>query len=249
MSPHNKEHEPSCPVHSVQSVHEFSDGAPRDFDSSPDATLEFAKSEEGRDVCIYANNAAHLLFRYSPGELLGTHLDDFVPASVRAQHASLVESFRISGATTRAMGEAGRLQKGVRRDGTEFECSISIYKKEGGRVIGAIVKPEGKAAEIIRQQNERLKEQVRKTSEAYEELQETSLARRQLDGNNEIIKWMLCFVAYGLAVIFFIAWKIPESLQVIPHVREIITVTISFIGGYLAKGAIDALSKDGGKES
>lgn len=228
----------TCPVN-----HESGPPSRRDFDVLPDATLEFEKEvKTGEYICIYANQAAHDLFGYPAGELLGIDLRDLIPPSLRKKHSSLVDGFRNGSVKSRSMGEAGRLQKAVREDGSEFDCSISIYQyagPEGKDIVGAIVKPEGKAAAIIKEQNEKLKEQIKKTSEAYEELKESSLATKLLDGNNDIIKWLMIFVAYGLSMIFIISWKIPESLQVIPHVREIITVTISFVGGYLAKGASD----------
>ncbi|MBN8609751.1 MAG: PAS domain S-box protein [Deltaproteobacteria bacterium] len=70
---------------------------------------------------VLANPAAHAIFGYPPGDLVGRHVDALVPAEHRARHAEHVRSVR-----GRAPGARRANVEGLRADGTRVQLETSF---------------------------------------------------------------------------------------------------------------------------
>jgi PAS domain S-box-containing protein len=82
--------------------------------------------------CIRAfNPAAEKIFGYQAQEVLGGPLARLIPERFREAHRAHMAGYAASGATSRRMGEAGRVT-GLRAAGTEFPADASIAQFEAG---------------------------------------------------------------------------------------------------------------------
>lgn len=82
--------------------------------------------------CIRAfNPAAEKIFGYQARELLGGPLARLIPERFREAHRAHMAGYAATGATSRRMGEAGRVT-GLRAAGTEFQADASIAQFEAG---------------------------------------------------------------------------------------------------------------------
>lgn len=221
----------TCPIN-----HDFEKPKRRDFDVSPDATLEFEKDiKTGEYVCVYANQSAHKLFGYASGDLPGIDLRQLIPPSMRKKHSALVDGFKDGNEQSRSMGEQGRLQKAVKEDGSEFDCSISIYQyvdSDGKKIVGAIVNPEGKAAAIIKEQNDRLKTQNSELAKKNQSLELRQLDSR--DNTTRYVMWLCGFVILNLLTLALMG-KIDDVGQ---NIQVIYLSTQSGVFGLIAGRAL-----------
>ena len=90
------------------------------LEAAPDAILEV--NPDGRIMLL--NEAAERMFGYSRGELLGSNVENLVPAAMRGGHAQHRASYA-SHPKTRPMGTGLELQ-GQRKDGSLFPVEISL---------------------------------------------------------------------------------------------------------------------------
>jgi PAS domain S-box-containing protein len=104
-------------------------------DSAMDAIITV--DEEQRVVLF--NAAAERMFRCAASAATGQPLDRFIPARLRAAHASHVREFGRAGVTSRAMAGA-RAVAGLRSDGEEFPLEASISQVEAaGRKLYTVI--------------------------------------------------------------------------------------------------------------
>lgn len=105
------------------------------LESAPDAMVVV----DGRGRIQMVNSQTENLFGYTRQELLGMSVDDLVPQSLRAGHASHRARY-LRDPQVRPMGQGLELF-GRRRDGTEFPVDISLspmITDDGPMVIGAV---------------------------------------------------------------------------------------------------------------
>lgn len=95
------------------------------FDLAPDAVI----AVNGRQEVSLYNKVAEQMFGYDAGELLGLPLGQLVPKRMRKAHPGYVKSFSESGETHRFMDQRGAIF-GLRKDGGEFPCEVSIAQIE-----------------------------------------------------------------------------------------------------------------------
>jgi PAS domain S-box-containing protein len=116
--------------------------------------------DNGQNIILF-NAAAEALFGCKAEEAVGAPIDRFIPERFRAAHQAHIQSFGMSGQTTRAMGHLG-LVSGLRSGGEEFpiEASISQLEAGGRRVFTVILRDitERKRAEMaLRESEDRLR--------------------------------------------------------------------------------------------
>jgi PAS domain S-box-containing protein len=80
---------------------------------------------------VLFNPAAEKMFGRASSEVLGQPLDPLIPERFRATHAQHMNRFARSGATSRRMGQLGRVW-GVRANGEEFPIEASISQMGSG---------------------------------------------------------------------------------------------------------------------
>jgi PAS domain S-box-containing protein len=90
----------------------------------------FISIDADRRIRLF-NRAATEMFRVAQSEVLGTHVDRFLPARLRPAHEAHVLQFARTGSTARRMGALHTLV-GVRADGEEFPIEASISKLGDG---------------------------------------------------------------------------------------------------------------------
>ena len=90
------------------------------FDAAVDAMLLV---DDGGNV-VMANPAAHRLFSYTPGKLVGLSVEALMPERYRTRHVSLRESFTHP-PRPRSMGDVGELVA-LSGDGRELPVDISL---------------------------------------------------------------------------------------------------------------------------
>jgi PAS domain S-box-containing protein len=107
------------------------------IDSAMDAII----SVDAAQRVVLFNKAAEAMFRCPAGEAMGEHLGRFIPQRFRQAHATHMEDFTATGATSRAMGRLDTLSA-LRCNGEEFpiEASISRARVEGGTVFTVIIR-------------------------------------------------------------------------------------------------------------
>jgi PAS domain S-box-containing protein len=90
---------------------------------------------------VLFNPAAEKMFGRASSEVLGQPLDLLIPDRFRAAHAQHMNRFARSGATSRRMGQLGRVW-GVRANGEEFpiEASISQMRSGEGALLSVILR-------------------------------------------------------------------------------------------------------------
>jgi len=80
---------------------------------------------------LYFNPAAERMFGVAAEDVVGTDIGRFVPATLRAGHATLMRSFGDQGASARRMGGLGVL-RALRASGEEFPIEASISHTGSG---------------------------------------------------------------------------------------------------------------------
>lgn len=127
------------------------------IDSAMDAIITI----DGHQKIVLFNAAAEKMFYCAADQARGRSIDQFIPARFRQAHQGHVESFGVSGATSRRMGALGRVS-GLRADGTEFpiESAISQVGVEGKQYFTVILRDVS--------ERERMNEQLRKAERLAE---------------------------------------------------------------------------------
>ncbi len=74
------------------------------------------------------NEGAQRIFGYTPGEVIGQHLNILLPERFHLQHDLMIEEFGAADKNIRTIGQRTRQIFGVRKDNSEFAASISILK-------------------------------------------------------------------------------------------------------------------------
>jgi diguanylate cyclase (GGDEF)-like protein/PAS domain S-box-containing protein len=77
---------------------------------------------------VYYNDGARRIFGYSSEEVLGKHLDLLIPTRFHLQHDLRIEEFGAGQSAAKHMGHRSNQTFGLRKDGSEFVCSIGILK-------------------------------------------------------------------------------------------------------------------------
>jgi PAS domain S-box-containing protein len=94
--------------------------------------------DERQDIVIF-NPAAERMFGCQSAVVLGTPLEQFIPARHREMHHGHVDQFGVTGATTRRMGGAAEIV-GLRADGAEFPIEASISQVSvGGKKLFTVI--------------------------------------------------------------------------------------------------------------
>ena len=96
--------------------------------------------DEHQNIVIF-NPAAEHMFGCHGADVIGTPLEQFIPARHREMHHAHVRQFGNTGVTTRRMGGAAQIV-GLRADGTEFpvEASISQATVAGKKLFTVILR-------------------------------------------------------------------------------------------------------------
>lgn len=117
----------------------------RVLDLMPDGVI--AVGTNGR--IAYANPAAHRLFGYDAGDLVGRPLNVLVPEPLRRAHDGYLARAARSG-VERAMGERPVLS-GVTRNGEEIPVSIALgeFEADGERLHLAVVRDQSALADAL----------------------------------------------------------------------------------------------------
>ena len=105
--------------------------------SSPDAMLVIDR----QGLIVFANQTAHQLFGYRPGELVGCPLEQLVPERYRIRHGAHIAHF-MSNPSNREMGARLVDLFARRADGTEFPAGIRLapFEEGGQRLVGAAIR-------------------------------------------------------------------------------------------------------------
>ena len=113
------------------------------LDSAPDALL--LVSESG--ILTSANTAAHELFGYPPGTMIGLSVSNLMPERFREEHALHREAY-VASPQRRAMGEH-LSTPALKRDGSEFliRASLSTVTAPRGPLIICVIRPTEHASE------------------------------------------------------------------------------------------------------
>src|SRR5947207_263007 len=91
---------------------------------------------------IHFNRGAEEIFRWTAADVLGQHLNAFLPERFRPRHDGFIDEFARGAESARRMGHR-REVAGRRRDGSEFPAEASISKLDlpgGRRVFTAVVR-------------------------------------------------------------------------------------------------------------
>jgi len=111
-------------------------------------TSILAASEDGvviideSHAIVYYNDGAKRIFGHTAEEALGQPLDLLLPERFHVHHDMHIDEFSASPATTRPMGQRSRQIFGKRKDGSEFVCSVAIFKLGGksSRYFASVVR-------------------------------------------------------------------------------------------------------------
>ena len=115
-----------------------------------------------------ANTAAHQMFGYNPGHLLGEPLNILIPMEYHKAHVGYVDGF-MNQSEKRSMGQ-GRDLYGMRKDVSTFplEAGLNPFHLDGKRYVMAIVidisERKAQQQQII-ELNERLEEKIKERTE------------------------------------------------------------------------------------
>lgn len=91
-------------------------------------------------IIVLTNSQTEVMFDYEAGGMVGLHLDNLIPDSVRAHHQQNFSAY-ISNPSDRPMGQ-GRLLFARRRNGDEFRVEIGltpIMAQDGNYVMASVV--------------------------------------------------------------------------------------------------------------
>ncbi len=110
----------------------------RMIDSARDAIVTF----DSMQCVVIFNHAAEAMFGYSAAEMLGQSIDRLIPSHLHEAHHGHVARFGEGGKAVQGMGDADRVVRGLRRDGTEFpiEASISRVRRDNGNEYTVIMR-------------------------------------------------------------------------------------------------------------
>jgi two-component system CheB/CheR fusion protein len=100
------------------------------------ASAEPIVTTDAAGIIVFANRAAHAVYGYGPGELVGAPIEILVPERLRERHAAHRSEF-LGALTARPMGRAGMSLVGRRKDGSEFPVEVALTPLQG--VAGPIV--------------------------------------------------------------------------------------------------------------
>lgn len=100
---------------------------------------------------VYANAAAHRLFRYPPGALCGLGVEDLVDEALRARHGELRRGF--SEARSRAMA-FGRRVRGRCADGSPIDVDVALEPVQLGGAKGVVATVHDLSVDRVRLRDE-----------------------------------------------------------------------------------------------
>src|SRR5690348_3322998 len=151
------------------------------LDSAMDAII----TVDSRQHVVLFNQAAEEVFGCPRDQAIGAPLAWFIPERFRHAHASLVQRFGDTGASSRRMGGGQRIVMGLRRNGEEFpiDASISHIVEEGEHFFTVILRDvteRVKAEEALRESREEIRD-LALTASAVREQEKSRIARELHD--------------------------------------------------------------------
>lgn len=119
-----------------------------------------------------ANTAAHQMFGYPPGHLMGEPLNILIPMEYHKAHVGYVDGF-MHQSSKRTMGQ-GRELYGQRKDGSTFplEAGLNPFELQGKRYVMAIVIDISERVEQQRQileLNEQLEDKIKERTQELDD--------------------------------------------------------------------------------
>ncbi|WP_434630065.1 EAL domain-containing protein [Chromobacterium sp. CV08] len=165
---------------------------------------------------ILFNEAAERMFGWREQEMLGQPLDRLLPAKLRAVHHQVVQRFGDSGASTRRMGQLGKVQ-GMRADGDAFdlEASISSQEIDGRRSYTVILR------DIT--ERERVQVDILRHMQQLESLNDLNRAILAADDAEQIaqigLRYLRRQVPFWGATVMLIDWE-SENISVLAVERD-----------------------------
>ena len=112
----------------VQRLQDSEQGFRALTESAPDAIITL----DGGGRIDQFNGAAERLFGFSAADLMGQSLDRLLPADMVTGHASLLARFALEQPASGRRMQAGRVVKGVHRDGHLLHLEIGISHSQAG---------------------------------------------------------------------------------------------------------------------
>ncbi|MBK8004745.1 MAG: response regulator [Gemmatimonadetes bacterium] len=94
-----------------------------------DSSLDGIVSVDAEERIVVFNPAAERIFRCTAAEVIGTRIERFIPAGLRAHHGDLVAGFAADPGATQAMGSFRPVQA-IRADGESVLLEAVIFKGE-----------------------------------------------------------------------------------------------------------------------
>ena len=155
-----------------------------------DAAMDPILTIDEEQKIVLCNRAAEQVFQVRREEILGTPLDQLLPARFREGHRSHIDSFGRTGVTSRRMGEPSRLWA-LRRDGTEFpiEASISQTVEDAKRFFTVILRDvtaRNTYEQTLKASQQELRELSARVLEARED-EKTRIARELHDELGQLL--------------------------------------------------------------
>jgi len=151
------------------------------------STMDAIITVDERHSIVIFNPAAEQMFGCQGSDVIGTPLDQFIPARHRESHHEHIERFGTTGVTTRRMGAAAEIV-GLRADGTEFPIEASISQATvAGKKLYTVILRDITARKLEIAGREHAEEALRDSAERYQRLVELVPDAIWVERENQIV--------------------------------------------------------------